>query len=196
MTNDRGGRMTVTANENVRFLRAFLRSPRSVGSVIPSSSHLATAMVGPIDFSRSDVIVELGAGTGVFTERIARGLSPGARGLVFERDEALRRTLEQTYSNLEFYPDALDMASVVRSSTDKAVDAVVCSLPFANFPRQTSRRLAHDIHDVLRPGGKLFDVQYSTQMRRTFQAVFQDVSVSFVPLNVPPAFVYTCTKRA
>jgi phospholipid N-methyltransferase len=132
----------------------------------------------------------------VFTDKIARGLSPGARGLVFERDQALRERLEGTYPNLEFHSDALDMAGIVESSGDGGVDAIICSLPFANFPRETRTRLAQDIYRVLRPNGRLIAVQYSTQMRRAFRSIFQDVSISFVPLNFPPAFVYTCTKRA
>lgn len=180
--------------ETVRFLYAFLRSPKHVGSVIPSSSYLARAMVRPIDFSAAALIVELGAGTGVFTAKIAANLRPDAKCLIFERDPAMRRRLKETYSNLEFYSDALDMAEILGSRDETGVDAVVCSLPFANFSREMRIRLARDIQSVLKPNGKLIAVQYSTQMRRMLKALFQDVSISFVPLNIPPAFVYTCIK--
>jgi phospholipid N-methyltransferase len=33
-------------------------------------------------------------------------------------------------------------------------------------------------------------------MRGALRQRFDEVSVSFVPLNAPPAFVYTCTKRS
>lgn len=188
--------MSTGGKEKVRFFRSFLRSPKRVGSVMPSSSHLAAAMVRPIDFSDAETVVELGAGTGVFTQEIAQRLAPGARGIVFERDVELRSHLEARHPNLDFHPDALDMPRIVSSLDGSGVDAVVCSLPFANFSRETRARLAHDIHDVLKPTGKLIACQYSTQMRRMLKALFHDVSISFVALNVPPAFVYICTKSA
>jgi phospholipid N-methyltransferase len=186
--------MSSTGSDRVRFLRAFVRSPRHVGSVVPSSSRLAEALVRPVDFATAELIVELGAGTGPFTTLISRRLAPDTRALVFERDEAMRNTLRDRYPNLEFHSDALELAELVRSANRSGVDAVVCSLPFATFPRAMRTRIAGDIHRVLRPGGKLIAVQYSTQMRRSFQALFASVSLSLVPLNVPPAIVYTCTK--
>jgi phospholipid N-methyltransferase len=183
--------VTRTAGDKARFLRAFIRSPRHVGSVWPSSAHLAEAMLRPVDFSTAELIVELGAGTGVFTELISRRLAPGARALIFERDEAMRRRLQDRYGNLEFHPDALELAALVGP---ESVDAIVCALPFATFPAQMRARVSQDILAVLRPGGKMTDVQYSLQMRKALRAMFDDVSIAFVPLNVPPAFVYTCTK--
>jgi phospholipid N-methyltransferase len=151
-------------------------------------------MVRPVDFATAELIVELGAGTGPFTKLISRRLAPDTRALVFERDQAMSNTLQDRYPNLEFHSDALELAELVRSANGSGVDAVVCSLPFATFPRAMRTRITHDIHRVLRPGGKLIAVQYSTQMRRSFQALFDSVSLSLVPLNVPPAIVYTCTK--
>jgi phospholipid N-methyltransferase len=184
--------MSATVKDRIHFAGSFLRSPRNVGSFIPSSGQLAAAMVRRVDFATATMIVELGAGSGVFTERIARDVAPGTRVLVYERDAAMRARLQGTYAGFEFHPDALSMAETLGPS---CVDAVVCSLPFANFARATRSRLAQDIHQVLKPGGRLIAVQYSTQMRRALTALFGDVSLSFVPWNVPPAFVYTCTKR-
>ncbi len=186
--------MSSAGSDRVRFLRAFVQSPRYVGSVVPSSARLAEAMVRPVDFATAELIVELGAGTGPFTKLISRRLAPDTRALVFERDRAMRNTLQARYPNLEFHSDALELAELVRSANGSGVDAVVCSLPFATFPRAMRTRITHDIHRVLRPGGNLIAVQYSTQMRRSFQALFDSVSLSLVPLNVPPAIVYTCTK--
>jgi phospholipid N-methyltransferase len=185
--------MALTAVDRLHFLRSFLRSPRNVGSLIPSSERLASAMVAPIDFSTAKMVVELGAGTGVFTQPILRAISPGTRVLVFERDDLMRRRLADRYPSLELFPDALELSAVV-GSTDE-VDSVICSLPFANFPRVMRAQLVQSIHSVLRPGGQLVAVQYSLQMRRALRELFDEVSIAFVPLNVPPAFVYTCTKR-
>ncbi|MBA2450709.1 MAG: hypothetical protein H0V51_22075, partial [Chloroflexi bacterium] len=49
------------------FLREFLRNPHELGSITPSSQHLAGALLDQIDFRTARRIVELGPGTGVFT---------------------------------------------------------------------------------------------------------------------------------
>jgi phospholipid N-methyltransferase len=185
--------MALTATDRLRFFGSFLRSPRNVGSVIPSSAWLASAMVGPIDFATVRTIVELGAGSGVFTERVLGATAPEARVLVFERDDLMRQRLSDKHPELELLPDAFELRKTVEEG---GVDAVICSLPFANFARARRAQLTEDIRTVLRPGGKLIAVQYSLQMRKSLRSLFDDVSISFVPLNVPPAFVYTCTKRA
>jgi phospholipid N-methyltransferase len=46
----------------------------------------------------------------------------------------------------------------------------------------------------LRPGGWLIAFQYSQQMRKHLERRFELEHVHFVPLNVPPAFVYVCRK--
>jgi phospholipid N-methyltransferase len=183
--------VALTATDRLHFFRSFLRSPRNVGSVIPSSRWLASAMVGPIDFATARTVVELGAGSGVFTDRVLAAKAPDARVLVFERDDVMRDRLSDRRSEVELFPDAFELRKVV---ADGGADAVICSLPFANFERSARSRLAEDIRAVLRPGGKLIAVQYSLQMRKALNSLFDEVSISFVPLNVPPAFVYTCTK--
>src|SRR5690242_10761538 len=47
------------------FFQEFVKSHGPTASVIPSSRHLASALLRPIDFSRARTIVELGPGTGV-----------------------------------------------------------------------------------------------------------------------------------
>lgn len=185
--------MTLTATDRLHFFGSFLRSPRNVGSVVPSSAWLARAMVRPIDFTTARTVVELGAGSGVFTDRVLEARHPEARVLVFERDDLMSQRLSGRYPDLELFPDAFELRNVVHSGS---VDAVICSLPFANFERARRAQLTDAIRSVLRPGGKLTVVQYSLQMRKTLRSLFDEVSISFVPLNVPPAFVYTCTKRS
>ena len=54
------------------FIFQYFLHPRSVGAVKPSSKRLAQKMVEDVDFENAECIVEIGAGTGVFTEEIIR----------------------------------------------------------------------------------------------------------------------------
>jgi phospholipid N-methyltransferase len=186
--------MKLTSNDKIRFFYSFLQSPKRIGSIIPSSSYLAKEMFQSVDFSHIESIVELGAGTGVFTKIIAENLPPAAHGLVFEQNNVMRNKLKGKYANLTFYSDATELTEVVKTLDSRAVDVVISSLPFANFSQEIRARIAHDIYKVLKSDGLLVAFQYSKQMKETFESLFPDVSITFVPFNIPPAFVFTCNK--
>lgn len=54
----------------LEFIKEFIKNPRFIGAVAPSSRHLAEKMLEDIDFKNSTCIIEYGPGTGVFTERL------------------------------------------------------------------------------------------------------------------------------
>src|SRR5690606_27005125 len=112
--------------------------------------------------------------------------------LVFEQNDAMRNKLKDIYPDFTFYSDAAELTDVVQTLEEKAVDVVVSSLPFSNFSQEIRAKIAHDIYEVLKPNGLLVAFQYSKQMKATFESLFPKVSISFVPFNIPPAFVFTC----
>ena len=59
------------------FLKQYLRNPFGTGGVAPSGRQLAKLMVAKLAPQPSEIIVELGPGTGSFTrERLAQGVEP------------------------------------------------------------------------------------------------------------------------
>ena len=71
-------------NEHLLMLGRFVRSPRTVGAVAPSSRALAEEMVQGLDLSGAANVVELGPGTGVVTRAIAERLGPDAHALAVD----------------------------------------------------------------------------------------------------------------
>jgi len=70
------------------FIMAFLRNPRQIGALIPSSERLAQAMIADVD-PETDSVLELGPGTGVITQALLeKGLPPEKLWLV-EKDHTL-----------------------------------------------------------------------------------------------------------
>jgi phospholipid N-methyltransferase len=187
-------KLTSRITEGVVFLRRFLGAPRQVGSVMPSSPYLTKAMMGGIDWNEAKYIAELGAGTGVFTRSIVRKLRDGGEVLVFEIDPALKTLIEAENPRLAVYGDARDLPEVMEERHIPFLDYAVSSLPFAVLPPRMTASILDAVGKSLKPGGKLIAYQYSKHMKPYFEKRFENVKISFVLRNVPPAFVYVCTK--
>lgn len=176
------------------FLSKFLTSPKQVGSVMPSSRYLTRKMMEPVDWNRVRAVAELGAGTGVFTRAINDRLHPKAQAVVFEADIAMQRRLKEQCPTLHYWGDATELNYAREQLGMRQLDVVFSGLPFANFEQDLRDKLLSEVVDSLKPGGLFIAFQYSLQMKKQLQERFSSVKIGFVPMNVPPAFVYICQK--
>jgi phospholipid N-methyltransferase len=186
------------------FLGQFVRSPLSVGSVLPSSTALARAMVAPIDFAAAKTILELGPGTGSFTREIATRLTPGCRYLGVELNPNFARTLSNRFPRLDFVQgDAGHLAQILASHGVGSADAIVSGLPWAWLPGPVQEAVFGAMSQVLVPSGLLVTFGYlqalvlpgARVLRRLLPRYFVEVKYSpIVWRNVPPAFAYICRK--
>jgi len=191
---DQSKKLVLRATESAVFLKRFVKRPRQVGSVIPSSPYLTKAIMGKIKWDDACYVAELGAGTGVFTRAIVRSLKPGGKVFVFEIDPDLKNVIENEHPNLTVYGDAMELHDVICSHGVGKLDYVVSSLPFAVLPPRVTASILDAVEKCLKPGGKLIAYQYSKHMKNYFEKRFESVRTSFVLCNVPPAFVYECTN--
>lgn len=177
--------------EGFSFLTCFLRQPRAIGSVAPSSRYLARQMVAPIDWTTAAAIAELGAGTGVFTREIARRVAPATDVYIFEQDAAMRRRLTIRFPDYHHRANALDLLATAGTGR---LDAVLSGLPFANFPAAMRASLLDQVQAALRPDGRFIAFQYAPQLLPELRRRFSRVQLRWVALNLPPAFVYICER--
>ncbi|MBG9566682.1 methyltransferase domain-containing protein [Brevibacillus agri] len=184
----------VSIKDRLMFFYNFLQSPGQVGSITPSSRALAKQMMKPIDWSQAHTIVELGAGTGIFTTWIEQMKRPEATLVSFEKENKMREKLEQQFPNVLFHEDAVDLTRVLGEAGLGKADCIVSGLPFANFPQELRDQIMDEVYAALKPGGVFVTFQYSLQMKKQLSTVFENMTVKLVPLNLPPAFVYVCRK--
>ena len=179
------------------FIKQFLKDRKMVGSVRPSSKYLMTKMLENVDFESSKVIIELGPGTGVFTLEILKRMAPDAILFVFELNQRFIRMLKKTIKDKRavfIYDSAEKMEEyLVKHNLEKA-DVIISSLPLYNFPQELRETIINNSFDVLNNSGKYIQFQYTKQAKKMLDAKFESVSITFTPLNFPPAFVYTCYK--
>ncbi|MGL4863900.1 MAG: rRNA adenine N-6-methyltransferase family protein [Cetobacterium sp.] len=79
------------------FFKEFKKNTEQIGYIIPSSSFLSKAIVSKINYKTANVIVELVAETGVFTEMLINNLNPNTKLFIFEINPLLYKTLNNKF---------------------------------------------------------------------------------------------------
>ena len=190
---ERGARPGEVLTERRQFLRAFLAHPRLVGAVLPTSRRAVRDMLDLADVPAARVVVELGAGTGVYTREILARLAPDARLVTLEIDPDLAARLSAELSDPRL-SIVCDSAEHVERYLDGAqADVVVSGLPFTSLGADLRRTILERVRSVLAPGGVLLVLQYSTFIRSELDRIFRSVRRRICVYNVPPAVLFACT---
>lgn len=181
---------------HLRFASAFLKSPRVVASVVPSSPLLERRIVRAADIRRSRVVVEFGGGTGGTTRALLRALPQDGRLVVIER------TLE-FIAGLERIGDprltvAHDCASTIRAQLQRigctGADVVVSGIPFSTLPEEVARSIIDELYAALVPGGRFVAYQFTDRVADYARPVMGEPRLEHEFWNVPPVKVFTWTK--
>lgn len=139
--------------DRFRFLYKFIQSPGSIGSITPSSNFLAEKIMGDLQWDSIDSIVELGAGTGVFTKYISKYKKPSCKAIIFEKDVQLLKSLKKTYPLFYYNREAAILDRILMQFKIKNVDCIISGLPFAMFTPKLRIQLLRAVVRSLKPGG-------------------------------------------
>ncbi len=188
------------------FLREFLRNPRQIGAVVPSSDQLAAAMVEGLPLDSVETLVELGPGTGALTEYLLARLPSNSRYLAVEQHAGFAQSLREKYPRLEVTEGcASRLPELLAASGLPGCDLVVSGLPWAIFGADLQVRLLQAIRSSLNPGAAFTTFAYlgpsllprGRAFRRRLEQAFGPVRTTpLVWQNIPPAFAYQCLATA
>jgi len=191
-------------NATMRLFSQFLRSPRSVGMVLPSSRGLAKLMVEPVDFTQPLTIIEFGPGTGTITSRIAERLRPHSRYIGIETNKKFFDDMSIYFPHFNFVNrSAAEIEAILKSLNIESVDAILSGIPWASLPARLQPEILDGAVRSLRPGGVFVTFAYvpglllpaAQMLRRQLKARFTKVQTSRVIWNnFPPAFTYVCHR--
>lgn len=180
------------------FLKEFFKEKKTVGAISPSSKHLGKKMLENIDFKKTKIIVELGPGTGVFTRMLTSKLADDGKILLFELHDGFYENLKKEFSHdkrvIIINDSAENIGKHLKEHNLNQVDVVLSSLPLTNFNNKLVMGILKQSHQYLKQSGLYIQFQYSLNAQKALKKVFNTVRISFTPRNIPPAFVYTCTK--
>lgn len=177
------------------FFSEFLKQGKNIGSVTPSSKYLVKKMVEPIDFKNVKCIVELGPGTGIITHELLRNMPQDSILLAFEINKEFCDTLNEIGDErLKVISDSAEkLEDYLNQYNIASVDYVVSSLPFAMIPNPVVDNILEVVKKVLVDNGAFIQYQYSLNAFKRLKNMFKKVELNFTPMNIPPAFVFTCT---
>jgi phospholipid N-methyltransferase len=185
-----------------KFYRNIKRNIIEDGMIVASSPFLVRTMLDRINFSQDLRILEIGSGKGAFTKEIISRMSP-------------RSTLDVSEIKSEYNPF---IERMIRDNPGKQVklhndcvmgllkkagdyDVIVSSLPLKDFEnRKDSNAFLHSMIEALKhglkDGGLYLQYQYFLSNKSDIERIFGKAmdEVTFVPLNILPAFVYSMTK--
>ena len=192
--------MQNTVANYLHFMWAALVKIRQTGAIVPSQRFLIDKMIEPVPETYSGRIIELGAGNGALTLRLA-ARCPEARILACEINPALarvnRHNLDMAGINgrVQVIPDSAEhlLSEMGRRGMGNA-DFVLSGIPLGNLRGDRVLALIDAVSLALIPGGMYIQFQYSLMDRKRIRTRFRLVRTVPAFLNFPPAVVYYAQK--
>ena len=177
------------------FGRNFIKHPKMLGSLIPSSRFLVNKVLGEVDWARARVFLEYGPGVGTFTTEILRRMRPDAVLIALETNADFVRFLRAKIHDDRLHVvhgSAADADSVLARLNLSQADYVISGIPYTTIPPEEREVILRKTHSVLHPTGAFLVYQFTRTVLPYLQQVFERVHQDFEPLNVMPARLFFC----
>lgn len=189
-------------NPTFEFIKAAFKNPLQISTVFQTSPWLAEALLREVPLDKAKVVLELGPGAGAVTKPLLEKINADCKYVGIELNSSLVKYLHNNYPDRDFLEGSAELATEVAAKYGP-VDAIVSSLPWTVFPHELQEKIVTNVHEALKDGG-IFVTYVCLNASiypaaKTFKSLifdnFSEVKKSPVEWrNVPPAFVYSCTK--
>jgi phospholipid N-methyltransferase len=188
--------MSNTAATHLHFFWAGLVKHGQTGGIVPSQRFLIAKMIAPVPATYRGQVIELGAGSGALTLRLA-ARCPEARILACEINPTLARDHRRNLAGAGlsgrvelFAGPAADLLSELGKGGAEKPDFIISGIPLGNLGREEALALIDTIRQTLGEGGMYIQFQHSLLDRKKIRTRFPNVRTVPAFLNFPPAVVY------
>lgn len=116
---------------------------------------------GRIDFTRDNVIVECGPGSGVFSFAILDKMSQNSKLILIESNRDFFEYLQRHINDARvfvFHDSAVNLPCIVKQLGLGDVDYVILGIPFSFTNHELNHKIIADSRGVLRKGGETYRV--------------------------------------
>ncbi len=178
-------------NAKLQFAWNFLLHPIRNASLVPSSSFACKAMLQGIDFSSIKTVVELGPGTGVFTEEILKRCRPDTKVLLVEIEETYVSLLVKKFDNRIIIENAGAhlFAELLAKHGIEKVDLIISGLP-VSLPENIKTKFFVALRTHTEAGAIFRFLTLNPPLMRSAYQGLPIRKISFVFSNIPPLWVY------
>ncbi len=185
--------------ENLLFLKRWLRHPLRLGAVLPSSPALTGLIARNVTLRPGGVVVELGAGTGCLTRMLLGAGISKDRLYVLELDPELCEFLHKNLPDVNVIQgDARDLPTLIPKKYVGKVSSVVSGMPMTAMPMAIQRQILKASFDVMDEDGEFLQYTYrpgfSPLKAKQFALSKQRIGMAF--RNLPPATVWRYQKAS
>jgi phospholipid N-methyltransferase len=185
-------------SENLAFFRAFLRAPKMVGSIIPTSSLVIERLLGQGNWSTARLIVEYGPGLGTFTRSILKKLARNGLLIAIDPNADFVAHLRQTITDPRLIiveGSAADVEEIIaRYAPGQSVDHVISGLPFSTLPCGIGTHIVAATQQILAPRGSFLIYQYSRFVLPLLKPYFARIDQMRIWPNIPPCVLFAAYK--
>jgi phospholipid N-methyltransferase len=181
----------------VLFSRNFIKHPRMLGSLIPSSRFLVNRLLDQVDWSRAGTIVEYGPGVGTFTGEILRRLRPDANLVAIDTNRDFARHLARTLRDDRLHViegSAADAHDTLQERGLGRADYVISGIPYSTMDPELRARILRTTHELLQHDGAFLVYQFTRAVLPYLRQVFPHVQQEFEPRNIMPARLFYCRR--
>jgi phospholipid N-methyltransferase len=182
--------------QRLLFARAFLKHPRMLGSVIPSSRFLIREVLDRVDWARARVIVEYGPGVGTITGEILDRMREDGMLIAIETNPEFVRYLREAFRDHRLHVvqgSAADVRSILREHGAEKASYIISGIPFSTLPRAQREHILLESRAALEPNGAFLVYQFSSRVLSDLRRIFGNVERGFELLNILPAHLFFCT---
>lgn len=184
--------------EQVRFIGALAKSPKTIGAIAPTSAETADLMASHITYSASLPVLELGPGTGAITAAILRRGVSEQNLFAVEYDVKFCRQLRTKLPHATIIEgNAFDLDTALAAYEDQQFDCVISGLPLLNFDASLRQKFLKGALKRIAKGRPL--IQFSYGIHAPIEPEDKSIKVDrsrWVIRNLPPARVWTYRYRA
>ena len=178
------------------YLKSFFKD-KDVASITPTSRFCVRTVCEPIDFSKDNIIVEYGAGAGVFSHYLLENMSSNSQLHLFETNEILFKELQQIDdSRAYFYDQSVEhVTELLPRDIIGKVDFIISGIPFSFFDTEVKSSILDQSFRLLHDGGEFLAYQTSGHLENPLQDTFGNVKTQWEWRNIPPMTVYESIKN-
>lgn len=191
-----------TLSEKQLFFQRWLKTPLTLGAILPSSESLSRFMahhVASETFSaiqEGGLVLEIGAGTGAFTHALLEASIPPKQLVSVELDPSLFLFLESRFPDVQTVcGDAQNLRELLPEKILSNISCVVSGIPMVTLPRDVQKNIIHEAFSILPQNGTFFQFTYSPfSSIPTHLYSLKKRRIGTVFTNFPPATVWAYSK--